>query len=874
MNGKKRSIKKSLKPLDDYFIFLFLKERFNTLCLAKPLNLSFMKIKLLFLLLVGGASLHAGVSVGNEFKVGTVVSVQQSFLSGIKSIQINDLTTYKTIENYNDNNKSSGTIEGYKDSQYFICKQDNKIEGFIILSVANNEAYQYSTNEKNEVVLNKISVDKLLCTNYNGHKGASFNKNEKIVLGGSQEIPPILNSLPGSNYVMYLDFDGYNLPSGTGWNGGNSLTAQSSGLSNQQIAEIWNIIAEDYAPYTVNVTTDESAFLSAPLGQKMRVVFTVTSSWYPNAGGVAFVTSFSFGNETPCWVFVDRFGYSFDMAEAGSHELGHTVGLSHDGNAGNAYYSGHNDWGPIMGTGYGRNVSQFSMGEYATATNTEDDLQIISTFVPYKNDDHADNNTLASALNYSINAGVGIIDAASNFGLIGNRNDIDVFKIQSMAGGNLNLTIKPSAGTSKTNLDVEIKLYDSQNNLVSTKGTGHVNIINGVTFTTSINGGETYYLKIDGVGTGDPLTGWSDYNSMGPYTISGTVEGMQPKQYDMAVSKISGISNVGCGNSIDPVIEIANVGIETIQQVTLEILFDNVVVETINYNTLLLTGGKATIYANNITLINQGNNIVSARVSNPNGVADEENLNDLLNFPFSKNFGSLISFKISEASLNTASMAWTIQENNNIIVSSNLTAAKSEGGFSVQEFCLQADKCYDFSISNAFKISCSQYTPWNGATIYKIGDQFSYNGRLYSVKSQIWNANPIGFPQYYNDLGACPYLAPTDYFAINDEDQQTELLNKTVLDYTSPYNDNFCLISTSIQMLSTSTELQYYPNPVSNQLSFSQTIEKITLYDLNGKFIEQYNNANAIDFSNLNQGIYFIATENKTLKSNFKIVKM
>jgi len=33
----------------------------------------------------------------------------------------------------------------------------------------------------------------------------------------------------------------------------------------------------------------------------------------------------------------------------------------------------------------------------------------------------------------------------------------------------------------------------------------------------------TYYLQIDGVGTGDPTTGYSDYASLGQYTISGTV---------------------------------------------------------------------------------------------------------------------------------------------------------------------------------------------------------------------------------------------------------------------------------------------------------------------------------------------------------------
>lgn len=59
--------------------------------------------------------------------------------------------------------------------------------------------------------------------------------------------------------------------------------------------------------------------------------------------------------DAPCFIFSGSLsGNPKYTADAASHEVGHTLGLMHDGvkdvsgATTNAYYTGHGDWAPIM----------------------------------------------------------------------------------------------------------------------------------------------------------------------------------------------------------------------------------------------------------------------------------------------------------------------------------------------------------------------------------------------------------------------------------------------------------------------------------------------------------------------------------------------
>jgi PKD repeat protein len=79
--------------------------------------------------------------------------------------------------------------------------------------------------------------------------------------------------------------------------------------------------------------------------------------------------------------------------------------------------------------------------------------------------------------------------------------------------------------TPSPNLDIELAIYDGAGSLVT-----HANPV-GLAGTLSASLPEgTYYLALDGVGTGDPITAYNDYGSLGEYSLTGTLvaNGNQP----------------------------------------------------------------------------------------------------------------------------------------------------------------------------------------------------------------------------------------------------------------------------------------------------------------------------------------------------------
>jgi hypothetical protein len=56
-------------------------------------------------------------------------------------------------------------------------------------------------------------------------------------------------------------------------------------------------------PFNINVTTDLKVYQNAPENSRQRVVLTPTTTAAPGAGGVAYIGSFNWTGDTPCWAF-------------------------------------------------------------------------------------------------------------------------------------------------------------------------------------------------------------------------------------------------------------------------------------------------------------------------------------------------------------------------------------------------------------------------------------------------------------------------------------------------------------------------------------------------------------------------------------------
>ena len=337
---------------------------------------------------------------------------------------------------------------------------------------------------------------------------------------------PQLSSLPSAQATIFLDFDGQHVQS-TVWNGGNPIECASSGLTDAQIIQVFNRVAEDYRPFNVNITTDSTKFLAAPLTNRIRMIVTTTSNWYPNVGGVAYIGSFIWGDDSPGFIFSDKLGpfNVKNIAEACTHESGHTLGLSHQSKYSNtcAMISAYNDgvgtgeisWAPIMGVGYYKNMTTWNNGPTPSGcTIDQDNLSIITDGTngfTYRPDDHSDNPAINPTVISIAN------NAFSKSGIISTTTDKDAFKIVFTQHGILHVDANPysvGSGNDGADLDIQLKLLNASYQAIGTYNPA--TLLNAVIDTT-LNAG-TYYFLLDGSGNANT----TNYGSLGSYTISGT----------------------------------------------------------------------------------------------------------------------------------------------------------------------------------------------------------------------------------------------------------------------------------------------------------------------------------------------------------------
>jgi hypothetical protein len=362
-----------------------------------------------------------------------------------------------------------------------------------------------------------------------------------------------LHSRLGAAHTIFVDFDGGTIKQ-TAWNTYHGVTAwnavaydtdgKKNSFSNDEIsdmAEIWQQVAEDYVPFDVDVTTEDPGKLGPTIGWIL-----VTSSMdanarpmpEPGAGGVSYLNTFGYGQTafySPIFVYYNNLESPAAVADAASHEMGHTIGLTHDGTTGSwspGKGGGSNvSWSPIMGLDHTGHITQWSKGDYRGATNTQDDIGILTGSLGRRGDDHEDTRfatgtPLAVDARGRINGGdpyaVEERRNPKNRGIIEDQDDIDVFVFNAGAG-TVDISIAPARDAAHpksldgANLDVQATLYDARGRKVAVANQRNDTSAN---LKVKVPAGR-YTIEVSAVG--NTAAPFSKYGSLGQYFITGSV---------------------------------------------------------------------------------------------------------------------------------------------------------------------------------------------------------------------------------------------------------------------------------------------------------------------------------------------------------------
>ncbi len=343
------------------------------------------------------------------------------------------------------------------------------------------------------------------------------------------------------------------------------------------IVEIYRRVAEDFAPFDVNVTTVDPFLYDARVG--LQVVIGGDGSWHgvPTATGFAAFDTFGNGlGDNMAIAFSELFlgdkkETALETSAAISNALGIETHLEFDagGNPTGNRLPGFPAYGAIGGDSVNSLRDIFQNVAGSSSVLPIDPLAIItgnSNRIRFRPDDHGNNSATASLITLSTNDEV-------LTGIIETNNDFDVFSFETKASPNATFTIKgldlrfsdtgaPVAGVTNpgANLDPFIELLDENLVVLAAYGEFFTSIGQlqndgtigslSATITLPLASGR-YFLRVGGQRSATLL----EYGNIGTYSI--TIEGVDgtdvslsflpnPNTGDVAISENEG-TVVGIG---------------------------------------------------------------------------------------------------------------------------------------------------------------------------------------------------------------------------------------------------------------------------------------------------------------------------------------
>jgi hypothetical protein len=405
----------------------------------------------------------------------------------------------------------------------FILKGDSRsLSGWMVYH-DRNLAYEYTTDASGQVVAEEVPISKIfpVCDMHppegqdmHSPAEAEAPAEEPLQVFADSLTPHIgpfpgndidvlkLQSLPGAAKVYFIDYTPQLMSGAT----------VPKDQTKQDVWQTWQSLSAMLSGYQVNVTTDRAVYAAAG----------VANSGIANMRDVADGTSMcgisSFGSKSACQVNRYRNGYS--TGRILSHEVGHGIGLFHDGgNPGGEYFNGFPSfqWTPLMGNvwpgdRWANALYQYSKGEYTSATQKQDDFTVVAKNFPFREDD------IPATRPLSIQGST--VSAQQNRGQINRNTDTDTFTFKvTGSGGQVSLKIDRIEYMGGSMLDVDASIVDAGGKVVvqhNAPAARHAQL------TATLPAGD-YSLVVKGGGEGTPANGFSNYSSVGFYAIEGTI---------------------------------------------------------------------------------------------------------------------------------------------------------------------------------------------------------------------------------------------------------------------------------------------------------------------------------------------------------------
>ncbi len=611
----------------------------------------------------------------------------------------------------------------------------------------------------------------------------------------------LLESLPGAPNVVYINWS----------------TIGSSPEAIATLVKGWRLSAEDFRPFNVNITTNVSIFNNTPVSNRLQVDLHVG-----DGGGACALSGFGKGSVL-CWAPLVNL----------SHEIGHGLGLNHDGGGGDGeYYKGNEYWGPLMGFTSLTKMSTFSKGEYSSPSNTEDDLYMMDTLLAYRVDDHG--STLFTGTPLII---IGdSVSAEDNNGLIERNNDIDIFRLVFTEESNVELEITPLRHYN--NLHVKARILDENGIEVVTstpfQHDGNISLVKQAAIISADFSAGNYYLEISNSGYADSNgVGYSSYASLGYYEISGYAGVIKPRtDFELAQNTclnndVTIINNsIGTNNSYTWTFEGANIASSIAESPM--VFFDT-----------------------------EGVHQVSLSIVNSAGSSIEEKWIEVgsQEFDLIVTSNELVeSVEVTFINKTSASNAWSITHDDFEILDNSHMVASA---------CLNQD-CYDIAVSSMFSAPDCGLASWRNSLSYLQGDAVSHLGHHYVAK--YWtNSEPYPGETTWTYIGQCSSESDTTYFSISEAGlPANEYLLVAYKDFSNNTDHeelNLCLTNPTShsEPIVDISEPNLYPNPVTDELQFNNPIDAYFIKDINGILITAQQGSNGSPrLNSLNPGVYFV----------------